>query len=433
MAFNHFNRKQRLLLSSYAILFFFLIIICHFRSARDPGSFFFQPTEGYRPGYSLQRIHESLEWLSAFNRSDNVPPRPVSHVSPPREKTACVGIVTVKRPLQQDLDTTVASILDTLSPEQRAALTVQVLFALSKPSDHPDYNQTWLSNVVDHVLTYDDVDAPGYIIMNLEKKNNIKKKSLIDYRLGLQACYDMTDAPWIIMLEDDVVAQRNWYEHTMRSVQQVEDWRRHDTIKDWLYLRLFYTEKFLGWNSENWPIYLSWSVLLVSLCASAGMYTRRKIRATQGILTNSFLLVVCFFCVPLLITLFFLAGRVTWYPMQDGVHVMNAHGCCSQALLFNRENVPALLEYFEHMEDVIPTKAVDSVIEMQAGRAELDRLAISPSQMQHVGAVSYKEKKKSWKWEGPYRVKGAHGVWSMGFEQAYEKDMDRLFQMDGSA
>ncbi|PWY94957.1 hypothetical protein BO94DRAFT_215190 [Aspergillus sclerotioniger CBS 115572] len=433
MALYHYNRKQRLLLSSFAILFFTLFVFCHFRSARDPGSWFFQPNEGYRPGYSLHRIQESSEWLSAFNHSGAGSHHSVPVVNPPREKTACVGIVTVKRPLQQDLDTTVASILDTLSPEQRSALTVQVLFALSNPSDHPDYNQTWVSNIVDHVLTYDDVDAPGYIIRNLEKKNNIKKKSLIDYRLGLQACYDMTDAPWIIMLEDDVVAQRNWYEHTMRSVQQVEDWRRQDAIKDWLYLRLFYTEKFLGWNSEHWPIYLSWSVLIVSLCATAGIYTRRTIRSTQGVLTNSFLLVVCFVCVPLLIGLFFLAGRVTWYPMQDGVHVMNAHGCCSQALLFNRENVPELLKYFEHMEDVVPTKAVDSVIELQAERYDLDRLAVSPSQMQHVGAVSYKEKKKTWKWEGPYRVKGAHGVWSMGFEQAYGMQSDRWFDFGDPA
>ncbi|PYH99910.1 integral membrane protein [Aspergillus ellipticus CBS 707.79] len=419
MALYHYNRKQRLLLASFALLFLVLLGLCHFWSARDPGSYFFQPNEGYRPEYSVQRIHESLEWLSAYNHSDAMGPS-LPDISPPHAKSACVGIVTVKRPLQQDLDTTVGSILDTLTPEQRAALTVQVLFALSDPSDHPDYNQTWLTNVVDRVLTYDDLaDAPGWIILNLEKKKNIKKKSLIDYRLGLQACYDMTDAPWIIMLEDDVVAQRNWYEHTMRSVQRIEDWHRADAIKDWLYVRLFYTEKFLGWNSEHWPIYLAWSVLVVSVCASAAIYIRRTVRPAQGILTNSFLLVLCGFYVPLLIGLFFLTGRITWFPLQDGVHLMNTHGCCSQALLFNRENIPALLGYLEHMEDVVPTKAVDSVIEMLATRADLDRLAISPSQMQHVGAASYKEKKKTWKWEGPYRVKGAHGVWSMGFEKAY--------------
>ncbi|PYI30620.1 integral membrane protein [Aspergillus indologenus CBS 114.80] len=430
MAFHHFNRKQRLLLTTYAILFSFLLLLCRFWSLRDPGSLFFESTEGYRPKYSLTRIQESLDYLSVYNQTGVSYPYPPSDYQPPKDKTACVGIVTVKRPLQQNLGTTVASIQDTLTPEQRRALNIQVLFALSDPADHPDYNQTWLSTIVDQVLTYETVDAPHVTIARLEKQKDIKRKSLLDYRLGLQACYDRSDAPWIIMLEDDVVAQRNWYEHTMQSVRRIEDGRQRGLLPtDWLYVRLFYTEKFLGWNSESWPVYLFWSALTVACVAWVALVTRRKVRATQGVLTNPFLLVVCFLCVPALIGLFFMTGRVTWFPMEPGVHVMNAHGCCSQALLYNRAHVPKLLRYLAEREDKVPTKAVDSVIEMLAGKEGLDRLAISPSQMQHVGAVSYKEKKKTWKWEGPYRVKGAHGVWSMGFEEAYTRDSYRWFDM----
>lgn len=139
----------------------------------------------------------------------------------------------------------------------------------------------------------------------------------------------------------------------------------------------------------------------------------------QGILTNTFLAVICLLCVPLLISLYFLAGRATVLPMRPGVHLMNSHGCCSQALLFPREKAPLLINHLKEIQTVRP-KPVDSVIEMLADQKGLDRLVISPSQMQHVGAASYKENRQSYDWGGPYTVKGAHGVWSMGFEKAYD-------------
>lgn len=231
------------------------------------------------------------------------------------------------------------------------------------------------------------------------------------------------------MLEDDVVAQREWYEHTLRSLRTVmiaREEESHRTIKkNWLYLRLFYTEKFLGWNAEERPTYLVWSLIAVSTPALIGVYARRKVRSLQGTLTNSFLVVVCLVCCPMATILYFLAGRVTVQPLRPGVHVMNRHGCCSQALLFPREKVPLLIDHLHHYLQTTKTtsklpRPVDSVIEMFADQGDFDRFAISPSQMQHAGAASYKENRKSFEWEGPYPVRGAHGVWSMGFEKAYE-------------
>ncbi|OJZ80265.1 hypothetical protein ASPFODRAFT_212780 [Aspergillus luchuensis CBS 106.47] len=152
----------------------------------------------------------------------------------------------------------------------------------------------------------------------------------------------------------------------MRSVQQVEFMYRHDTIKAWLGLRPFYTEKLLG-------------------C----VHTRRIIRFTEGILSDLLLLMVCFVYVPLLISLF-LAGPVAWYPMRDGVQVTDAPGCYLQALLSNYKDVLTLLEASEHMEDVVLTKAVVSVIViLGTGQTELFRQVISPSQIQHK--ASYRD------------------------------------------
>lgn len=415
-----FTRKQRLFLVGFAIFYLFLLIHFRFRSARDPGSFFFNQEEGYRPRYSLQRIDESLEYLRQYNESFSDPAHPTRNFTTnSQDATFCIGIVTVKRPLEQKIAVTVASILDNLSEQERATLSVHVLFALTSPEDHPDYNQPWLPNAVDRVYTYEQLDAHISTIRRLEERKDIKRKSVIDYHMSLESCYEGSKAPWIMMLEDDVVAQRGWYNRTMQSLETIQSLRSSGSINDWLYFRLFYTEKFLGWNSENWLIYTSWSIGIVAATAILSLQSRRSIRPMQGTLTNSFIGVLCFGCVPLLIILYFLAGRVTMLPLEPGIHLMNSHGCCSQALLFPRESVPELLDHMYKARYSHPY-AVDSVIERYANANDLDRLVVVPSQMQHVGAVSYKEKKRQYQLKGPHQVQGAHGVWSMGFEKAFE-------------
>lgn len=417
------NKKQRLSIASFSLLYLLLLIFCRVNSARDPGSAFFQPKVGYRPQYSLQRIEDSLRFLSSLNQSAEVSAQPARNRSAPiRNVDVCVGIVTVKRPLQQNLDTTIGSILDNLTPEQRSTLAVQVLFALTNTTDHPDYEQPWVPNAVDRILTYENFGKHQKTLRRLEEAGNIKKKSLIDYRLSLESCYEDTDASWFMMLEDDVLAHQSWYGHTMDSIRRIDEWKRAGVLNDWLYLRLFYTEKFLGWNSEHWPVYLSWSVAVVSLVASMGLYVRRKARSSHHLLSNQFLAVVCFVCVPLVIGLYFMSGRVTMHPMKPGIHLMNRNGCCSQALVFPRAPIPDLIDRLEAMEGMRQPKAVDTVIERLGNELFYDRLAISPPLMQHVGAASYKEDKKKWQ-KGDYAVRGAHGVWSMEFERAYSQGL----------
>ncbi|KAL2010879.1 hypothetical protein VTN00DRAFT_3597 [Thermoascus crustaceus] len=85
-------------------------------------SYFFQPEEGYRPQYSVKRMEEALHFLSELNQSSSThfDHRPSdkgpTQSTTENNKTMCIGIVTVKRPLAQNLDVTVGSLLDNLSP-----------------------------------------------------------------------------------------------------------------------------------------------------------------------------------------------------------------------------------------------------------------------------------------------------------------------------
>lgn len=403
-----FNIKQRLWLKVFCLVYALLFFYCRYHSARDPTSYFFQPEEGYRPRYSVARIQESLRFLSSSNHSSD---RPAS----PTDPALCVGIVTAKRPLAQNLNTTVGSLLGNLSREQRSDIAVHVLFAHVISSAHPDFGQPWVSQFVDRAFTYEQVDVPIATLKRLEHERRVSEKSLLDYRLALESCYSQTNSSWILMLEDDVVAQRHWYERTAQALRTVQKWEQQGKIRRWLYLRLFYTEKFLGWNIEHWPVYLAWSIFAIATTGVLGICARRHVQSWQGVLTNSFLVVVCLISVPMGILLYFLAGRMTVQPMRPGVHLMNQHGCCSQALLFPREQVPLVSRYLDWKRCDSPGP-VDSVIEMLGDQAGMDRLVISPSQMQHVGAASYKENRPSYRWEGMYSVHGAHGVWNVEFE-----------------
>ncbi|KAJ5125361.1 hypothetical protein N7526_007538 [Penicillium atrosanguineum] len=408
------NRKQLAVGIAFCIIYLFLLFTSRSHSARDPGSFFFKPEAGYRPRYSLKRVEEALQHVSDHSISTS-PLQPIgSPAKAARHAEICIGVISVKRPFQQNLDTTLGSILDTLSKDQRSTISLHILFAQTNPADHPDYTQPWLSNLADNVFTYEHLGAPMSSIMRLERNRDVRRKSLFDYRLALKSCYEKTEAPWIMILEDDILAQRDWYEHTTKSLQKIVEWRQQGLIRDWLYLRLFYAEKFLGWNSEEWLKYLTCSILALIVVAGSLLLGRKRYRPVRELTTFPFPIIICFVFLPLLIGLYFMSGRVTMRPLKPGIHVMNRYGCCTQAMIKHRRWWSIFASWGEKKISM----AVDTALEKFADENGLDRLAIVPSQMQHVGAASYKEDPKE-DWSEPYRVRGPNGVWSMSFEEAY--------------
>lgn len=63
---------------------------------------------------------------------------------------------------------------------------------------------------------------------------------------------------------------------------------------------------------------------------------------------------------------------------------MNRHGCCTEVLVFPREQVPDLVAYLQERKSG-PT---DNLIEGYADQTSLTRLALAPQQLQHVGLQS---------------------------------------------
>lgn len=325
----------------------------------------------------------------------------------------CIGIATVKRPGDQPIDMTLGSLLADLTLAEREEIYLTLLFAHEPVTNHPFFNVPWVHAVTDKVMTYEELHHKPPSLAGVNKEHRIAKKTLQDYALLLRSCLNQTDAPWITILEDDVLAQEGWYPRTMRNLHSLQHKQKEMGGKKWLYLRLFYTEKFMGWNSENWPRYLCWSLILVSLPAVCGFHIRRRFPSARNSVSLEFICILSFLCVPMAIALFFLSGRVSMQPLRPGLCRMNEFGCCSQALVFPRENVPALID---HLDEKHTTPGpVDSVIEEWADEKGLDRWALVPSAMQHIGKKTHKKNEDSQP-RDKFEVSGARGLWSFGFE-----------------
>lgn len=184
-----------------------------------------------------------------------------------------------------------------------------------------------------------------------------------------------------------------------------------------LYLRLFYTEEFLGWNSENWPSYVFWSALWAIGPAFFLARARFYFPSLKKLLSNRVILSICGVCIPLLIGLFFAAGKVTMLPLPAGINEMKSHGCCSQGLVFPRDKVQDLIDWYE-MKKV---GFVDMLTEEYADQHGELRWALTPSVIQHIGRKS--SKGDDFGGGSKYHMSVAEKLWSFAFEQNSATDL----------
>ncbi|KFY38783.1 hypothetical protein V494_04202 [Pseudogymnoascus sp. VKM F-4513 (FW-928)] len=404
-----FTRWHINFFGALSLLFLIAIVYCHQTFYRDPGSFFFDPIEGYRPYYSVVRQSQVNEFLISEATSPS-PPRNTLGTDAPNKPTLCIGMSSVKRPEDQYVQLAVGSLVRDLTPEERNSIHVAVLFAHTNPSDHPLFNAPWLSGLLDAPLSYNISESELAHLKELEKERKFNEKLMFDFLYLIDHCRQ-TGAQWIAMIEDDVLAQDGWYHNTLRALEQVKE--KHDESKTWVYLRLFYTEKFLGWNTEEWPTHLAWSIFFVTVPALLALLIRNRAPSARKNLTNPFIAVICLAFVPACIILYFLAGRVSMQPLPPGVSLMNNYGCCAQGLVFSQDIMPRLVARLES----VPPGPADVAVETWAIEEDFERWALTPSVIQHIGRKTMKQVfGEPDKPSERYSIGAARGLWNFGFE-----------------
>jgi hypothetical protein len=380
-------------------------------SARDPTSFFFNPRKGYAPRYSAIRRQQAEDFLESYH---NATSHDIVKSGHERNRKLCVGIPSFKREGVHYLRDTIGSLLEGLTPEERQEIYLIVFIPHSNPNVHPEYNEDWLPGLVDYVLTYEFGDDQMQHIRNMEREGGLYiEKALFDYRYLLSRCTEQF-TPYIAMLEDDIIAMDGWYHRTMAAVNEAEEQAAERRASaDFLYLRLFYTEEFFGWNAEDWRSYLYYS-LWVAAVPTAILLFVRFVRPTTKLslnITTPRAIVAIYALLATGILIFFGMGRNTVLPMASGVAEMPEFGCCSQGFVFPHLKALALIDYFKDRK----LGFMDVLTEEYANeRGEL-RYAMTPSVMQHVGRKSSKIDDY-----GPQSKWGrsvAEKIWSFTFER----------------
>jgi len=388
-------------LIAFLIIYLALVHYCSFSFYRDPTSAFFDPTRGYERKYSHSRQEEADLFIQ--NNNGSAPSNPTG----PQNPQMCVSIATVARDEEQYVRSTIGSLLDGLTQAERADIYLVVLIAHTDPDAHPIYGEPWLTNVVDKVLLYDVGQTQMTDLERWEKEKQYRKKAIFDYTYVLQRCYD-SGVHWVTMIEDDTLAVKGWLSKAFESLEAADFLHPTSNERDWLYMRLFFTEEFLGWNSEEWPRYLQGAIRVVGMIAMVLLLIRQFV--LDKTITNAVIAFVCLVCAPACIVLYFAAGRLSVQPLSPGVYEMPKFGCCAQGLVFSRRMVPKVIARLAQMREGY----VDEIIEAWGNELSLVRWVTIPSLLQHIGGHS--SKGDDFGSKSKYDRSVAEKIWNFGFE-----------------
>ncbi|KAF5137565.1 hypothetical protein E5D57_001344 [Metarhizium anisopliae] len=373
---------------------------------RDPGSRFFDPSRAYEQKYSRHRRAEVQQFIEQYasryaGAAHDAPTRGESGAG----RSLCVIFTSVRRQRIQYVETAVASALGNLLPQERADVYVNVFIAETNPDQHPTWHREWVRSAVDSLYTYNVSRAQAEHLRTLEEKREFAEKGVFDYIYALEACAQ-TDTPYIGILEDDVLLADGWLVRALLGLRDIS--KLH---KPWLYMRMFNQERSTGWSSRRIGSHNEYWIVLAVWAGGSGpvLLARRRWRAARAHLDPAALLVLAGVAVPALVVLFFQCGKASVWPPSRGV-VDEPFGCCSQVMVFPREQVASLVRFLGTRRG-----QVDLLLNEWAEEASLARYALYPVMAQHMGVDSAR---------GTV-VDEAQAIWSMAFEDLEPAELDR--------
>ncbi|KAK0636623.1 hypothetical protein B0T17DRAFT_519532 [Bombardia bombarda] len=415
------------------LLWLLLLVFCYFNSYDDPSSIFYDANRAYDQRFSRLRAAEADEYIQSLPAT-KPSPSPSPSPTPSTDKILCIGIPSINRTTVSFLPSTIATLTDTLTPAERASVYLVVLLADKPPATHSAFGQSWLENIADQVLIYSDPPPPSTtnntavyhkIPLNLHNGSPRGPGRVENMRLDHSALVEACRAhgsQYFALVEDDIVASRDWFPRFRTGLARVEQ-QAAATNRDWIYLRLFYSELFMGWNSEEWltyseTIFLVYAVVLLAFLTARRRFLLARLKpaaptspspSPYSSAASAYLAALVFgLWIPALIVLYFLAGRLSVNRLNplarspQGVREMPRYGCCAQGLVFPQRH----LEGFQAMlRDPPYDWAGDQMLEDYADARGLSKWALDPSVFQHVGL-----KESS---DGPRRA----DVWNFSFER----------------
>lgn len=380
----------------FIVFFACLTLIAFYYGRHDPTSAFYQPSQTPKWDYTNLRREQATTviqdaiTLNSINSTANI-----TKVDPTQRPDLCVGIATIARPTNaRYFASTVGSLLHNLAPAERARIHLLLFVAHIDQRKHPAWAEGWIPLLADSILTYDTLPrAQLDHVQEMENAAGIyKEKGIFDYTYLLEACA-ATGAAHTLMLEDDVLALDGWFHRSMAAIAEAT--RRG---KDYLYIRLFYTDLLMGWNGETWPSYVFHSIRVFLITAvTLGILHYLTFRSRPGwrrhahaYLSPRFMVLYLFVFLPACIALYFAAGRLTVHPpySKTGIIEMHDYACCSQGMLFPAWRIPDVVGWLRERREGYVDVTLEEEANAKGGQV---RYAMTPGVLQHTGTQSSKE------------------------------------------
>ncbi|KAI1116491.1 integral membrane protein [Nemania sp. NC0429] len=363
----------------YSVSVFYLSQACH----RDPSSVFWRPDKALQLSYSAIRKEQARKFTDRAERLEQI------KWDDTKAPQLCIAIGSVNRHGFSYLRDTLGSLLEGLDELERRQIYVVVFLAHSDQSQHEDSTASWLRNMADSLPAYPNDPQLLELIRTLESDDSYPahaRKQKIDYSVLLAECAKVRPA-YTVTLEDDVIALDGWYHRTLLALRSAVRKTREMGRDHFLYLRIFYDGRLLGWNAEEWPYYLGYSTLVSLTSLVLVLSLRRYFQAARKAIPFELVVIICGICTPMMISLFFAAGRNCMLPKRQGVNLMQMYGCCGQGLVIPQNQITEnLLPLYRHSND--SHAAVDTFLEDYANSNDELRWALTPNLIQHVGGKS---------------------------------------------
>ncbi|KAK3312653.1 hypothetical protein B0H66DRAFT_524053 [Apodospora peruviana] len=443
-----------LTLTVSASLWLSIFVYHNFALWRDPHSAYFHSKHAYDFGYSVVRQQEARAFLDQHSTSTSTSTAPPSsttaassNITQQQQPILCAAFATFPRDhpdAAHYFPDAVGSMLVGLSPRQRAAVDVRILFADADPISNMSSQYPWLPALVDHYASYENLSAADTAeLFRLQEAHDFQRKGVLDFLYLLEECYNDTTAPYIGVFEDDIIFAGDWFARTLLALQHLTNTTDNTGTNGWLYLRLFNSETFLLWNpNKDWVFDHIWITLVLVIFSSATflLIVRCSVHPC-GRLETSTIVALSVVVIPGFTVLAFMAGKynLPMYSLRgggvldyhrkllelgglnknsSGVVPMDTRGCCSQALVFDRRRVPELAAYLRNRGRGQTDLMMEEYCDRPGGF--LYRFAHGEQAVQHVGVVSSRGGSSN----------GARSVWAFYFE---ENTVDEIARQKASA
>ncbi|KAF2765344.1 hypothetical protein EJ03DRAFT_209429 [Teratosphaeria nubilosa] len=380
------------------------------KAVRDPTSIYFNPGTAFEQRYTAHRIRQAEALVREWQENPEVG-RHDTVVLP----SICMGIITTARGDDgRGFRNTVGSILHGLTASERKELRLVAFFADTDPEKHRAYHEPWTDEVFEHKATYAPVSSSmKKQLARLEKQGQLDKKALLDYIFMLETC-NATNAEWAAIVEDDMIAAEGWF---TRLRYNLWDWGQAEKLfKRSVFMRLFYTESTFNWDPwREWPSYLFWLAAFEALLYSTMWILCRNSMSASRFLTRRTQLVILFFCAPACVVLYIIAGRITVTASKKGMHYINRHGCCTQAILYPKDRMRGLIDFLKSKDGFDgDSRARNALIEEYADMHSYDRWTLTPPLFQHAGFR--REDIDDGRKPGEWRLPKQKADWNFEFE-----------------